>query len=250
MELMSARGLPTLGCLMMARRAAILCRACRLEEAGLWLAKAEQVQLKGSNLTWVEADEISITRARIALANGSADAALDILEAIAVEAEALGHVRSFLRANALRALALRVLERPEDAAKALIDVLDRARGEGFRRIFIDEGQQMAELLRATIGRKGASNVSSANLVFVAELLASFEELTRGDDRARLLSALTPREREILRVLSRKVANKVIARSLDLNENAVKFHLKNIYRKLGVASREMAVTVAEKLELLS
>lgn len=249
MELMLARGLPTLGCLLMARRAAILCRAGRLEEASVWLAKAEQVQFQGSNLTWVEADELSITRARIALANGTADAALDILEAITVEAEALGHVRSTLRANALRALALSVLERPEEAAKALIGVLDRARGEGFRRIFIDEGPQMAELLRETIGRKGASNVSSANLVFVAELLASFGELTRGDERARLLSALTPREREILRVLSRKVANKVIARSLDLNENAVKFHLKNIYRKLGVASRAMAVTVAEKLELL-
>lgn len=250
MELMLARGLPTLGCLLMARRAAILSRAGRLQEANAWLAKAEQVQFQGGNLTWVEADEISIARARIALAGGSADAAVDILETLAVEAEVLGHVRSTLRANTLRALALSVLQRPDDAATALIGVLDRARTEGFRRIFIDEGPQMANFLREMIGRKGAGNISSANLDFVAELLASFGELTRGDERARLLSALTPREREILRVLLRNVANKVIARSLDLNENAVKFHLKNIYRKLGVASRAMAVTVAEKLNLFS
>jgi LuxR family maltose regulon positive regulatory protein len=154
-----------------------------------------------------------------------------------------------LRADALRALALRALERPEDAATVLIGVLDRARGEGYKRLFIDEGPQMADLLRDAVRRKGATNVSSATLDYVTELLASFGELTRSDERARLLSALTPREREILRELSRSVANKVIARSLDLNENAVKFHLKNIYRKLGVVSRTMAVTVAEKLELL-
>ena len=43
-------------------------------------------------------------------------------------------------------------------------------------------------------------------------------------------------------------NKLIARALDLTENAVKFHLKNIYRKLGVAGRSMAITVSNKLEL--
>ena len=250
MELVRARTLPRVGCFLMARRATVLNRAGRPQEARAWLAKAEQDEFTGTNISWVEADEISFARARIELADGSAAVALDRLESLTVDAEALGHHRSALRADALRALALRALERPEDAATVLIGVLDRARGEGYRRLFIDEGPQMAELLRDTIRLKGASNVSSATLDYVAELLASFGELTRSDERARLLGALTPREREILRELSRGVANKVIARSLDLNENAVKFHLKNIYRKLGVVSRAMAVTVAEKLELLS
>jgi LuxR family maltose regulon positive regulatory protein len=249
MELMLARGLPRVGRFLMARRAAILNRAGRPQEAREWLAQAEQGDFPGTNVSWVEADEISIARARIALADGATSAALDTLESLAADAGAQGHLRSVLRADALRALALRALERPEDAATVLIGVLDRARGEGYKRLFIDEGPQMAELLRDAVRRKGATNVSSATLDYVTELLASFGELTRSDERARLLSALTPREREILRELSRSVANKVIARSLDLNENAVKFHLKNIYRKLGVVSRTMAVTVAEKLELL-
>jgi LuxR family maltose regulon positive regulatory protein len=250
MELMLSRGIPRVGRILMARRAAILSRAGRSKEAREWLARTGQGELSGANLSWIEADEIAIAQAQIELADGSAAAALDILASLALRAETLGHRRSALRADALRALALRALDRPEDAALVLIDVLDRARGEGFRRLFIDEGPQMAELLRDAARRKGAINVSSGTLDYVAELLASFGELTRSDERARLLGALTPREREILRELSRGVANKVIARSLDLNENAVKFHLKNIYRKLGVVSRAMAVTVAEKLELLS
>jgi DNA-binding NarL/FixJ family response regulator len=81
-------------------------------------------------------------------------------------------------------------------------------------------------------------------------LTSFGELTRDDEKARLLATLTPREREILRALVRGGSNKVIARAINLNENAVKFHLKNVFRKLGVASRGMAIAMAEKLELLS
>jgi len=250
MELMLARGLPRVGCFLMARRAAILSRAGRPREALAWLAQAKDGERHGVNISWAEADEISVAEARIELADGSATVALEMLESVAAEAEALGRGRVALRAKVLRALALRDLERPEDAATVLIGLLDRARDEGYRRLFIDEGPRMAELLRDTIRRKGATSVDSATHDYVAELLADFGELTRGDERARLLGALTPREREILQELSRGVANKVIGRSLDLNENAVKFHLKNIYRKLGVVSRAMAVTVAEKLDLLA
>ena len=85
---------------------------------------------------------------------------------------------------------------------------------------------------------------------MAELLTGFGELTRADEKARLLATLTPREREILRALVRGGSNKVIARAIALNENAVKFHLKNIFRKLGVSSRVMAASVAKKLDLVS
>ena len=96
----------------------------------------------------------------------------------------------------------------------------------------------------------ATPLSSETLDYVAELLSGFTELMPGDAKAHLLGTLTPREREILRALVRGGSNKVIARAVDLNENAVKFHLKNIFRKLGVADRAMAVTMTEKLELLS
>jgi tripartite-type tricarboxylate transporter receptor subunit TctC/DNA-binding CsgD family transcriptional regulator len=48
--------------------------------------------------------------------------------------------------------------------------------------------------------------------------------------------LTPREREIVDLISGGLANKEVGRQLDLQEGTVKVHLHNIYTKIGVANR--------------
>jgi DNA-binding NarL/FixJ family response regulator len=63
-------------------------------------------------------------------------------------------------------------------------------------------------------------------------------------------ALTRRELEILRLARDGVGNKEIARDLWITEQTVKFHLSNVYRKLGVSNRTRASRVAEGLDLLS
>tara|TARA_R110000868_G_scaffold162903_2_gene394536 strand:- start:77675 stop:78352 length:678 start_codon:yes stop_codon:yes gene_type:complete len=55
--------------------------------------------------------------------------------------------------------------------------------------------------------------------------------------------LTPREREVLALLAEGRPNKDIARHLDLREITVKYHLKNVYRKLHVSNRAQAVKIA-------
>jgi DNA-binding NarL/FixJ family response regulator len=51
--------------------------------------------------------------------------------------------------------------------------------------------------------------------------------------------LTPRELEILRAAAEGPTNAQIARQLWVTEQTVKFHLSNIYRKLGVSNRTEA-----------
>lgn len=58
-----------------------------------------------------------------------------------------------------------------------------------------------------------------------------------------LAHLTPRERDILNMIVDGAPNKVIARALDLQEVTVKAHLRNMFRKLGVANRTEAARVA-------
>ena len=62
-----------------------------------------------------------------------------------------------------------------------------------------------------------------------------------------LSKLTPRERELLAVLADGWTNMQIAARTGISENTVKYHLKNLYDKLGVRNRAMAVALfaAEK-----
>lgn len=55
--------------------------------------------------------------------------------------------------------------------------------------------------------------------------------------------LTPREREVLRLLAEGKTNKAIAGALGVSARTVNFHLDNLYAKLGVASRTEAVVFA-------
>lgn len=58
-----------------------------------------------------------------------------------------------------------------------------------------------------------------------------------------LSDLTPRELEILGHLIAGLANKEIARELEVESNTVKVHLHNCYKKIGATNRADAVRIA-------
>ena len=55
--------------------------------------------------------------------------------------------------------------------------------------------------------------------------------------------LTEREQQILAAVAHGSTTAVISRDLWVSEHTVKFHLTNIYRKLGVANRSAAVRYA-------
>jgi len=62
--------------------------------------------------------------------------------------------------------------------------------------------------------------------------------------------LTPKERSILLLLARDFSNKEIAKSIDVSDETVKWHLKNLFNKLEAGSRKQAVTRARTLGFLS
>ncbi|MBI3706730.1 MAG: response regulator transcription factor [Proteobacteria bacterium] len=62
------------------------------------------------------------------------------------------------------------------------------------------------------------------------------------------SGLTPRETEVLALLSTGQSNKEIGRALDLQEVTVKLHVRNVFRKLGVRNRVEATNAAVRLNL--
>jgi DNA-binding NarL/FixJ family response regulator len=58
-----------------------------------------------------------------------------------------------------------------------------------------------------------------------------------------LGQLTRRELEMLKALGRGLSNQAIGKELWISEQTVKFHLRNIYRKLGVSNRIEAARLA-------
>ncbi len=61
--------------------------------------------------------------------------------------------------------------------------------------------------------------------------------------------LSRREQDVLVLLANGYSNREIAGQLDMTENTVKTHLKNIFRKLGVGNRTQATAEALLLKVL-
>lgn len=95
---------------------------------------------------------------------------------------------------------------------------------------------------------GAAMVSALQLVLSGErfipamLVDGSNGGNHGNDHnaGELIGRLTPRERDILRLLREGHPNKVIANRLDVSEVTVKSHLGNVFRKLGVQNRLQAM----------
>jgi len=67
--------------------------------------------------------------------------------------------------------------------------------------------------------------------------------TSAEEDAAKAAGLTDRETTILKALARGLSNEAIGKELWVAEQTVKFHLTNIYRKLGVSNRTEATRYA-------
>jgi DNA-binding NarL/FixJ family response regulator len=68
--------------------------------------------------------------------------------------------------------------------------------------------------------------------------------------ADLPESLTPREAEVLQLLTQGLPNKAIAQRLGISDHTVKFHVNAILGKLGVQSRGEAIVQAMRLGLVA
>lgn len=85
--------------------------------------------------------------------------------------------------------------------------------------------------------------SAIRQVFESTVFQSFRVMKNPEDDSSLMHGLTDREAEMLKALARGLSNNAIGKELWVTEQTVKFHLRNIYRKLGVANRTEAARFA-------
>lgn len=109
--------------------------------------------------------------------------------------------------------------------------------------FHDEGPPLLQAVRTLARRTGLSRISQVT----ADYMASVAGSSRSRESQNILSR---RENEILILLNEGLTNKAIARRLDLAEPTVKYHLKNLYQKLGVSRRLLALQVARTAGLIA
>ena len=124
------------------------------------------------------------------------------------------------------------------AHTSLARAVRMAESEGFVRTFVEAGLECAAIL----GRLGHP--------YARRLLAAFPSEVRarvlGATPEPALQAATRRERDILRALATAATYGRIADDLGVSVNTVRFHVKNLYAKLGVGTRLEAVERARTL----
>lgn len=217
-------------------------------------AQLNRLESEGSSI-WRQSRDFALTHARLAAAQGRPEEALARLAPlIASEPEGYHHLLATL-------LSIRLLWSTGDAAgafEALRVAIALARAHEIVQPFYDEGPELLSAIRAVIRRVGLRTFSADAVQFLGRVVghafirgsvpAPSGRRKRGAPVQAGRSVLTERELQILGYLAEPQSNKQIARSLGVSEATVKFHLKNVFAKLGVSRRDMAASVARRLNL--
>jgi len=194
--------------------------------------------------------------ARLLLAEQQPDQALRLLDRLQTAAAEQHRTGSIIEIDALRALARHASGDQRGAHDVLDNALRLARTEGYVRVFVDEGEPMAGLLRSVVRwrqRNEPGSPSPAARAHANRVLQAFGPQLRDVSTAAaaaLPSPLTRRELEVLRLVAVGKRNQQIANELVVTLDTVKKHVSHIYTKLGATSRTEALARARGLHLIS
>ena len=124
------------------------------------------------------------------------------------------------------------------AARERAPTTARAAGAARRRVGLPVQGRRARRAAARAARRASSGEAAISRRLAMTLIESYRRAPRGGSGLRpVRSELTDREWEVLDLLAAGAGTEDIARTLVLSTETVRSHLKNLYRKLGVRSRE-------------
>jgi DNA-binding NarL/FixJ family response regulator len=105
-----------------------------------------------------------------------------------------------------------------------------------------EANPAAEVIAAI--RKVAEGASLITPAMIARLVS------QGKDRGHMRESLSPREREVLRLMADGIGSRQIGQRLGISYATVRTHVRSIGSKLGTKSMVKAVVAARGLELVN
>ncbi len=210
-------------------------------------ALAEQETDPGVGWDLVSKEFSVAVQARTHLLEGHWDEARNALREPLGEAKRTGFFRAYIHFSLLLAATEWQAGQRAAAVEAFESAVSMAMVEDARQVFVEDAPLLLPLLEQILDGGNTSAIAPARLAFLRKLRADMQTHPRGDMEDQCV--LSPREIEILRCLMMGESNREIASSKSLSVNTVKFHLKNIFSKLGAASRDEAVAFAIRDQLI-
>ncbi len=199
-----------------------------------------------------------IGRLRLMVARGQGREALELLKAELKRAQTAHRFRQALQLRILIARALEACGQRKSALRALREAVLLAHDEGFIRSFADQGRSFLPLIHELHKITLASVESAGEAVSIAFLDRILQAM--GEQNLALsvaeetldsgpIAPFTDREIEIIEKVALGFSNEELTEQLSISINTVRFHLRNIYSKLGVNSRTKAVALARRHGLI-
>jgi LuxR family maltose regulon positive regulatory protein len=213
---------------------------------------------------------LQITQARLHFAVGqdNEDAedtatlrrALELLQSLLTTVERFKRLASKIEILVLKAMIEDALDEHDQAVDTLLSALALGEPEDYRRIYLDEGPGIADLLVRCRDKQRQTGAYSPSLPYITGLLEACRQ-EAGVSSAEAAAGmairtvgglevfLSAREIEVLSLIAQGKSNQEIGRELFLAENTVKRHAYNIYTKLDVKKRTQAVSKARQLGII-
>ena len=133
----------------------------------------------------------------------------------------------------------------EKSLPLLREAVDVAAAYGLLRVFDDAHPALGDWVRQALPDGAAPAPFGARPARRADRLARVPAPPRSTPSM----VLTPKEREVLELLARHLSNKEIGLTMQVGEETIKWHMKNLFAKLDAGTRKQVVQRARILGLL-
>lgn len=239
-----------------------------LSAAGAW---ATRFLLDATPSEYLHGEEY-LTLARVYLAQRQYASCLHLLARLLSKMEGMKRQWDVIHILALQVVALHASGELIQAKQVAIRLLTLTEAEGYKRVYVDAGEPMRQVLQSFFDapRDDVVRTAVVSLSTVSALLFAFEQdksrsslpqaaqhapavrmetrpLTRGSSA--LIEPLSPREQEVLLLLAEGASNQEIADQLVVSLTTVKKHVGSLLMKLTAENRTHAVARARELSLL-
>jgi LuxR family maltose regulon positive regulatory protein len=182
-----------------------------------------------------------VALARLLIAENRPEAAIHLLDPLAERVRHEGRLRRLAQIRAVTAIAAYRTGDGLATLAAIVDAVEICRRQGALRALIDEGEPLRDVL--LFGReKVPSWRSRSEVAAYLDRVIGTGPMPEATERRRIKTRprFSPKESDVARMLMGGMSNRDLAASLDMASDTVKWHLKNIFSKLGVENRTQAV----------
>lgn len=193
-----------------------------------------------------------MAQARVLIASAKPEAALKLLDRVAENVRRDGRLRRLAQVRALAAIASYQAGDALSALAAAVDAVSICAPQKALRTLVDEGQALREVIDFSRKRMPSWSGDTPTGVFLDRLMEAFGKPERAATPVGQLRksdpGFSPREIDVVQLLGIGHSNRDMAQALGMAPDTVKWHLKNIFGKLGVANRTQAVLRLQEIGL--